>query len=80
MRLTPGAWPRSANPPPASSAAGLGASYIVQGQRGSTLGLASDILTVEFGMDSGGGAVQGAVTLKTAPTTEGDQANLRVAA
>jgi hypothetical protein len=47
MRFTDGSVP--------SSAAGTGASYIVQGQRGTNMGLASDILTVEFGVDGGAG-------------------------
>lgn len=40
-----------------SSAAGAGVLYIVQGQRGTTLGLASDILGVKFGLNGGTGLV-----------------------
>lgn len=47
MRFTDGSVP--------SSAAGTGASYIIQGQRGTSMGIASDILTVEFGVEGGGG-------------------------
>ncbi len=61
-----------------STAAAAGSSYIIQGQRGTTLGLASDILTVEFGADTGGG---GAMTFKATPNENGGTVNaLRVAA
>jgi len=38
-----------------TSAAGQGAQYIVQGFRGTRMGLPSDAQTVQFGVDSGGG-------------------------
>lgn len=39
-----------------ASAAGAGAQYIVQGYRGTRFGEASDAITVQFGVDAGGGA------------------------
>ena len=36
-----------------TSAAGAGAQYIIQGQRGTKIGEASDAITVQFGIDGG---------------------------
>ncbi len=38
-----------------TSAAAEGVKYIVQGQRGTNVGLASDVIAVEFGVEGGGG-------------------------
>ena len=38
-----------------TSAAGAGAQYIIQGQRGTLTGEPSDAVTVQFGVDGGGG-------------------------
>ena len=38
-----------------TSAAGQGAQYIIQGQRGTLLGEPSDAVVVQFGVDGGGG-------------------------
>ena len=37
-----------------TSAAAAGAQYIIQGQRGTKIGEASDALTVQFGVDGSG--------------------------
>lgn len=44
-----------------TSAAASGAQYIIQGQRGTQLGIASDAITVQFGVDGGGLNVTGAM-------------------
>jgi hypothetical protein len=38
-----------------TSAAGAGAQYIIQGQRGTLAGIASDAVVVQFGVDGGPG-------------------------
>ncbi len=45
-----------------TSAAGSGAQYIVQGFRGTRIGEASDAVTVQFGVDGGGGMSLSAAT------------------
>ncbi len=47
-----------------ASAASQGAQYIIQGQRGTTLGQASDAITVQFGVD-GDGMIAGTYKLGT---------------
>lgn len=50
-----------------TSAAAAGVQYIIQGQRGTLLGLMSDAVTVQFGTDTPGGfSVQGAEGIKLA--------------
>lgn len=48
-----------------TSAAGAGAQYIIQGQRGTMLGAPSDAVTVQFGTDSAG---QSFATVANGPT------------
>jgi hypothetical protein len=43
-----------------TSAAASGAQYIIQGQRGTQVGIASEAITVQFGVDGGGMSVTGA--------------------
>ena len=57
-----------------TSAAGSGAQYIVQGFRGTRVGEASDAVTVQFGVDGGGG-----LTLNAATTSASKKA-IRLAA
>lgn len=49
-----------------ASAASAGVQYIVQAQRGADVGLPSDAVTVQFGIDGGGGAIVTGGTLKMA--------------
>jgi hypothetical protein len=49
-----------------TSAAGAGAQYIIQGRRGTLFGTPSDAITVQFGIDGGGGLTVSASTLKVA--------------
>lgn len=50
-----------------TSAAAAGVQYIIQGQRGTTMGLPSDAVIVQFGTDTPGGfSVQGAEGIKLA--------------
>jgi hypothetical protein len=49
-----------------ASAASTGAQYIVQGFRGTRTGIASDAVTVQFGIDGGGGTQFTSASLKMA--------------
>lgn len=55
-----------------TSAAGSGAQYIVQGFRGTRVGEASDAITVQFGVDGGGGL--GGMMLNAATTSTSKKA------